>query len=251
VAGRASQGAATTGRSRLGRTTVTPSTTGIVRLPTTRGPALTPRDTEILTWVGRYGVVTADQIARRFFSRDDGAVGQAAAYRRLRKLRELDLLRMDRTFYMEPSVIRLTTRGARQADCGVGPAKLVLAEVRHALAVVDVVEDLLARNRGADLTTERELRIGYRQELADGARPGRNRLPDAVLVIKGKTIAVEVDLTSKRSNDYERILGAYVRQEYDAVWWYVRPRVVARLQEIVKRGRATDFVSVRPLPEDR
>ncbi len=33
-----------------------------------REPVLTPRDVEILSWVGRHGIVKAEQISRRFFS---------------------------------------------------------------------------------------------------------------------------------------------------------------------------------------
>lgn len=220
----------------------------IVRLPATRGPALTARDLDLLRWVCRHGVVTPDQVARRFFSRPDGGVGKGAAYRRLRKLRELDLLRSDHTFYMEPSVQRVTSKGAKLADVGVGPASLVLAEVRHSLALVDLIEDLLQAHPGSTIETERELRIERRGELAARSRrAGRGRLPDGVLTLKGKRIALELDLTSKRSNDLEHILRTYLTESYDAIWWYVRPRVVPRLKEIVRRNRADDLVSVRPL----
>src|SRR5436190_8478207 len=108
------------------------------RLPARRGPQLTDRDVEILAWIGRHGVVTPAQVARHFFTRDDGSVGQWAAYRRLRKLEELGLTREDRTFWREPNVLRLTTAGARLADIDVGPARLVLGELRHTLALVDL-----------------------------------------------------------------------------------------------------------------
>src|SRR5713101_6459930 len=154
------------------------------RLPSRQGPQVTDRDVEILGWIGRHGVVTPAQVARHFFTRDDGTVGLWAAYRRLRKLEELKLIRQDRTFWREANVLRLTGAGARLADIDVGPAKLVLAEVRHTLAVVDLVEALLANSpKGTELRTERELRIERRRELTDGARrPGRGRVPDALLI---------------------------------------------------------------------
>jgi len=199
----------------------------------------------MLRWIGRHGIVTADQVAHRFFRRNDGTVGQGAAYRRLRKLRELDLLRSDHTFYMEPSVLRLTTKGARLADVGVGPARLILAEVHHSLALVDLIEELLSQHPGAMVETERELRIERRGELASGRRrPGRGRMPDGILLNRGTRTALELDLTAKRSNDLERILRTYLTESYDAIWWYVRPRVAPRLAEIVRRNRADDLVSV-------
>ena len=57
------------------------------------GPQVTPRDIEMLTWIGRRGLVTPDQVSARFFSRDGGSLGQWASYRRLRKLEQLHLLR--------------------------------------------------------------------------------------------------------------------------------------------------------------
>lgn len=218
------------------------------RLPQTSGPILTARDFEILAWVGRHGVVTRDQVARRFFARTDGAVGSSAAYRRLHKLDQLGLVVHDRTFWREGSVLRLTGAGARTADSPVGAARLVLAEVHHALAVVDLAEGLLASSpKGTTLVTEREMRIERRRDLADRRRqPGRGRVPDALLVhSKGTKIAIELDLTPKRTRDMEDILAAYRQERFDKVLWYVMPRQTTRVTEIVRHGRASDFVEVR------
>lgn len=217
------------------------------RLPGRRGPQVTDRDIEILGWIGRHGVVTPAQVARHFFARDGGTIGDSAAYRRLRKLHELGLIREDRTFWREPNVVRLTGAGARLADVDVGPAKLVLAEVRHTLAVVDLVETLLANSaQDTTLRTERELRIERRRELTDGTRtPGRGRVPDACFSRGGKTVAVELDMTPKRMRDLEGILIAYLQERYARIVWYVLPRQVERLKEIVRRQRADDVVEVR------
>jgi len=147
---------------------------------------------------------------------------------------------------METSVLRLTRAGATLADADVGPARLVLAEVHHSLAVVDLTEQLLSGNKSATLTTERELRVARRREMAEHTRPiGRGRLPDAVLAKGGKKIAIELDLTTKRANDIERILRRYLQERYEEVWWYVRPKSVDRLRDIVRRNRADDVVAVR------
>jgi hypothetical protein len=217
------------------------------RLPSLRGPQITDRDIEILKWIGRNGIVTPHQVACHHFARDDGAVGQWAAYRRLRKLEQVGLIRHDRTFWRESTVLRLTRSGAALADADVGPARLVLAEVRHALAVVDLVEALLESSpKGTEVRTERELRIERRRELADGhRRVGRGRIPDAVLISRGRQIAVELDLTPKRTRDLENILKAYRQERYDKVVWYVLPRQHTRVKDIVKRNRAADLIEVR------
>jgi hypothetical protein len=169
-------------------------------------------------------------------------------YRRLRKLEELALLRQDRTFWREANVLRLTGAGARLADIDVGPARLVLAEVRHTLAVVDLVEALLAQSpEGTEVRTERELRIGRRRALTDGTwLPGRGRVPDALFILpSGAKIGIELDMTPKRSRDLERILVAYLQERYERIVWYVLPRQVERLNDIVRKQRADDVVQVR------
>lgn len=219
-----------------------------VSLQVSRSPgvAVTGRDVEILEWVGRHGVVTPEQVAEHFFGRDDGSVGYSAAYRRLRKIESLGLLRRNQTFYREAHVLRLTGAGAGLVGDGVHPARLVLAEVHHSIAVVTLTERLLAENPGVTLTTERQIRAeNYRERLA-GQRPrGRGRTPDAVLHFPRKTVAVELDLTPKRSKDFERILVAYKQERFDEVWWYVLPRVVERVSNLVRQNRAADFVSIR------
>jgi hypothetical protein len=120
-----------------------------------RGPQLTERDIEILRWITRHGVVTAELVGRRFFWRDEQETcGRWAAYRRLAALRELGLVLSDAPFAREPAVLRVTREGARIADVGLYPAPLVLSQLRHSLAVVALAEFLLAQHGGAELVTE-------------------------------------------------------------------------------------------------
>src|SRR5271165_6362056 len=101
------------------------------------GHQITARDREILAWIGRHGMVTTDQVAGKFFARDEGPVGKRAAYRRLAVLESLDLVRRDQTpFWRAPWIIRVTQAGADMGEVGVRPARLVEGEVRHAIALV-------------------------------------------------------------------------------------------------------------------
>ncbi len=137
------------------------------------GTHVTARDIEMLSWIGRHGMVTADQVAQHFFARAGGTVGTRAAYRRLRKLEEERLVRRDVTFARWPAVIRVTGPGARVAEIDVDPARLVWAEVRHSLALVDLTEELLATNPGATLVTEREIRaLRFRGAGGEDQAPG-------------------------------------------------------------------------------
>lgn len=216
---------------------------------TRRGPLLTDRDREMLAWIGRHGLVTPEQVARRYFTRADGSVGLRVTYRRLQKLQELALLRRDLTPHASsPNVLRLTRQGARAAEIDVVPARLVESELRHALSLVELMEHLAADNPSAEIRTEREVRASRLKEHRLGARrPGRGRTPDGELGFpSGQTVAVELDLTPKRTLLLERILRAYRQERYDQVWWYVPPGVVPRLSRLVIEERSDDFVEVRP-----
>lgn len=211
---------------------------------------LTERDVALLQWVTRHGVVTAEQIARRFFS------GQSATYRRLRKLIGLGLIRRDPTHYREPFVIRVTPAGARVAGIGVGAADLHLADVHHALALVDLSDRLVSEHPSAILITEREYRATLLRALRAGRRARMSRITDRVLHLapeEGATrVAIELDLTNKRLYGLTRIITAYTdafdpRPDGDgfgAVWWYVNPSAVMRVRAAVKHAHAGDFMTV-------
>jgi hypothetical protein len=212
------------------------------------GHQITDRDRDILEWICRHGLVTTDQVARFFFARDDGADGKRAAHRRLAILGALGLVRRDQTpFWRAPWVIRATQAGADIAESGVRPARLVEAEVRHSLALVDLVEDLASSTKGSTLRTEREIRTDRFHDRREGKlRPGKGRTPDGELTLRdGKVVAIELDLTPKRSKDFERILRAYRQERVDKVWWYVVPGAAPRVAKLVADNRCEDFVEVR------
>jgi Replication-relaxation len=214
-----------------------------------RGPRITPRDVEILEWIGRHGIVTQAQVATRFFDRGSGSVGLWASYRRLRKLGHLGLVQRDPTHWNEPHVLRLTTSGARVADVGLHPAKLVHAEVRHSLALVDLLERLLAAHPAASLTTERELRAERHRQRHAGNAQILGRIPDGVLRWpNGFAVAIELDLTTKRERDSVDIMDRYVASPFARVWWFVPSARAVRLRRIVSEQNAGDLIEVWEWP---
>lgn len=212
------------------------------------GFQLTVRDRAILAWIGRHGIVTPSQVGRRFFSRPSGELGMRATYRRLAKLHFRGFILRDPTAHRDmPHVVRLTPAGARISDSEVAPARLVEAELRHSLSLVDLMELLAVDHPEATIRTERELRTDRRSERMMGNRQlGRGRMPDGELTLSsGKVVAVELDLTSKRTVDCERIIDAYRHERFDFVWWYVVPGAVARVRGLVATGNVDDFIEVR------
>jgi hypothetical protein len=213
--------------------------------PASSKPEITPRDVELLTWAGRYGMVTASQVAGRFFSGVGSGTTSRSARNRLTRLESLDLLRRDIPFARHPGVFRLTTAGAELADAHIAPAGWVLAEIGHSLAVVDLMETLAGEHAGSTVRTEREIR-------ADRGAGGRGRsigtdgrIPDGELILRsGKVVAIELDLTPKRSPDVAKIIRSYQRADYSAVWWFVRPAVVDRMTDVVRETRASKLIEI-------
>jgi Replication-relaxation len=213
--------------------------------PAASQPAVTERDVEVITWIGRYGMVTSAQVANRHFAREGGGTGSRAARNRLTRLESLGLIRRDIPFARHSGVLRLTPAGAELADAHIAPAGWVPAEIAHSLAVVDLMEMLVAEHSGATVTTEREIRVS-RGVTGRGRDLGSaGRIPDGELLMKsGKVVAVELDLTPKPSPEIARIIRSYLRSEYDAVWWFVRPGVVDRISGLVRDAKASKLIEV-------
>jgi hypothetical protein len=165
---------------------------------------------------------------------------------------EPPMLRRELTYYKEPSVLRVTTHGVRYADVGIGPARFVPNEVKHALNIVDLTEELLAKHPKATLVTEREHRAERYRDKRKGLRKTTGRIPDAVFIFpatggqKEKTMAVELDRSPRNRMDIETVVKAYLAERYTEVWWYVRPSRVETVRQVTRRMKVDDFIEVRP-----
>ncbi len=183
---------------------------------------ITARDEELLSFVGKHGVVSIDQVRSHCMA----TAGAHVVARRLRVLEGLGLLRREHTWWKGPHVVMATWKGLRLAGLYYRPARLYLPLVRHALGVIDLAETLLARHLGAEWLTERE--IG--SEWARAERQLPRHLPDGLLVIGERRIAVELELSPKRPIDrYKTILFEYGRRlrlrddlRIDGVWYFVQ-----------------------------
>ena len=213
-----------------------------------RSVRLTPRDLEVLRYAVRHGMVTSDQLGARFFR-------TAAARRRLRALERAGLLVSDRVLAAHPAVVRATPRGARLAGCDLAPASLDLARIRHNLALVDLSEQLLATHPGSSWTTERELRRDRMRAARNGdAWERQRRVPDGLLLLAdGTRVAVELDLTPKRSARLDLLAGAYaVDRDVDTVWWYLPSEVaVSRMRTLVAQRGLEHLIEPRLHRVDR
>jgi hypothetical protein len=212
---------------------------------------LTRRDLEMLSWLARQRVATAEQLARLF------GLDVSKAYRRLRALRRLGLVRHERIFHGQPGVYLATLAGVAWAGEVLPAAKLDIRTLRHDLIVTELCVAYL--RAGLVVTTEREMRVsdsGRRRPryaaLLGGDGPGggpRLHFPDLLAHQPDGLWAVEVELVPKRRRRLDQIVGAYVRARHlSAVVYYTgTPRVDRLVRDAVGRADAVDFVRVRQL----
>jgi hypothetical protein len=120
----------------------------------------------------------------------------------------------------------------------------VLGRLTHVGAINDVRLHLWAQRPDAEWICERQLEL----ELAKGARRGR-RIPDGVLHLEGRSVAVEVELTPKQPETVEAVLTHH-SQRFDAIMYYCAPQTIRLLTRLEKTGRWPKL-EVRELPLPR
>jgi hypothetical protein len=208
---------------------------------------LDPQDLVVLRDLVRFGVLAADQIARRY-----GHPSLAAI--RIPILRDGRVILKWRDTLDGAHVYSPTSLGKHL--CGVEVDRLTTNErhLAHDVAVVDLADYLLSHNPDLEWATERELRRVL--EAVGPPRPhlpGDNRhRPDGLLLGRGQRVAIELEHSDKYEQRYTRI-SRWFATEYrlDRVRWYVdQPRILRRLRKINEQhGFARDIpLEIEPFP---
>jgi len=240
------------------------------------GGRLTVRDHEIVRYIARHRMVTAEQL-RHEWRRRGAPLPHRSAYRRMQIARSFGLVVMERCLVGRPAVFLAAREGLAMAGVeNAVPAKVVLATFDHDLAVVDLVRVL--EESGAEVITEREL---WASDVAMARRDGRHprycpvierladgrvtavHVPDAVAVRQvadgGEPWAQEVELTLKSTHRLERLVRAYrdADQLAGVVYWTASEQIARAVRSAARRvwaagpspgGRsAQEVVLVRPL----
>lgn len=177
---------------------------------------ITERDREVLEFLCGYGMATAEQVRREFFGSSPNG-----AYRRLKALEELGLLRSERVFYGEPGIYVVTEPGARMARMDLPPPRRYRERIHHTLEVIELSWALRSDEfeDASGWVCERRIRhermVARREEQGGRLRPGSSvgRIPDGILLLSdGSEVAIELELTPKRKASYRRIFDSYERQ---------------------------------------
>lgn len=196
------------------------------------------RDLELLRIVGEQYAVTLPQLARMM-----GCSSHAARW--LRSRWERAGWACGRALLVgAPVFVWLTRRGQSLAGVEYSVWRPNAGRLAHIAAVTDVRLHVLDGHPGAAWVCERELH----RELA--ATPGsrQRHRPDGLVVIDGREVAVEVELTLKRRARIEQIMRELVAR-YGSVTYFAAPaprRALQQVAEEIGRGR----IQVLELPKE-
>jgi hypothetical protein len=142
----------------------------------------------------------------------------------------------------QPVFVWLTRRGQRTAGSEYSLWRPNPGALGHIAAVTDVRLWVAQRHPGAGWVCEREL---AREARLTGTR-GQHR-PDGLVVLDGRELPVEVELSHKRPARRERIMRELIARYGQAV--YFAPDGPRQLLEQTARSIASERVQVLELPE--
>ena len=187
------------------------------------------RDVELLRVVGEQYAVTLPQLARLMECSTHAARWLRSRWERAGWARGRAML------VGEPVFVWLTRRGHGISGLDYAVWRPSPGMLAHVAAVTDVRLDVTARHPGAEWVSERELH----REFGSDARTHRHHRPDGLVVLDGREVAVEVELTLKRRARMERIMRELVAR-YGSVSYFAAPaprRTLERLAAEVGGGR--------------
>lgn len=208
---------------------------------------ISARDLEVLLFVARFGVVPSSAIAA------SAKTGQTVSYGRESRWIEHQLVRTLEPINGSGRLLVCTREGLRAVGLqGLGPGYVSVGRRPHAIAVATLAAQL--ESEGQPVLSERELaaeedaerkRI-YSAQLSDG----RFHRPD--LVLRGKELAIEVELSQKAGWRLDAIVRAWrravIQKRFDGVRYICGPRALRAVRNAVRRTSTERFVEAVALP---
>lgn len=157
-----------------------------------------------------------------------GFTGQRACDRRLRKLINAGYIKKKRILYGISAIYQATNKARLIVD--VNPSGLVrLEHIKHDITVTDTAIHFIRSGVPLSaITTEKQL------HMMDGFSQRKHR-PDFLFTHEGKTACVEVELSLKDRNRFERIMKDNFIN-YDRQIWVVQD-LRSKIARILKENR--------------
>jgi predicted transcriptional regulator len=197
---------------------------------------LTARDLDILRFINDFGFCEMPHINQRF------GLKHPRNYQIMGRLIHSELVKCDAIFYRRHRMFRLTGKGAKYTDL---PAlhRVALGNFKHNLSLIEVYLKLRALYSEATWISERALKhdkyfkgVGQHGHVSDG-----------ILLLNDRQVAIEVELTSKGKNRWEKILNAYSAElSINEVWYYATQAVSQSLCALASK---MPFIKVFDLNE--
>ena len=166
------------------------------------------RDLDALCWVGEQYAVRADQLGVWL------ACNPRTVQRLVARLREQHFVEVRRLLVGEPAWVIPTVKGLRAAGLSFGAWRPRLGSLAHVLAVTEVRLYIQSRSPQAEWVCERTL--------AREKQTPQEHLADAVVLLNGRQLAIEVELTVK-SKRRTRMIIEELTGRYDGVLYYSAP----------------------------
>jgi hypothetical protein len=192
---------------------------------------LHPLDIVVVRDLVRFGILTNDQIDRRYGN-------PLITAQQLPLLVTGGFVEPWRQLIKGAAVYSASASGARIARTGLKASRPTYDHLRHDIAVVDLADYLLAHEIDAEWRTEREASRVLRTEIPltrrRGAPKGPGHRPDGLLLVGGKRLAIELEHSDKGDYRYARICRWFaLNLRLDGLRWYVDDeKIIARLRRV-------------------
>jgi len=204
-------------------------------MPSTSG--FSDRDLRLLAWMGEQYAARLDHLQAMM-----GTRSMDPAQRFAWRLCEAQFARKERIVTHHPTWVMPTAAGL--AVCGL-PYEVwtpALGRLAHVGAINDVRAHVQAQRPESEWISERQLEL----EVAKAARRGKH-LPDGVLILEGRNVAIEVELTAKKPEQAEAALDDHA-EGFDGILYYCAPKAYRQLTRLKQTGRWPKL-QVRELPQ--
>ena len=190
------------------------------------------RDLYALRWIGEQYAVRADQLVAWL------GCNPRTVQRLLARLREQGLADVRRLLVGEPAWVIPTVKGLRACGLQFGAWRPRLGSLEHVAGVTEVRLHVQARAGESEWVCERVL--------AREKQTPQEHLVDGLVLLDGRRIAIEVELTVKSKRRVRAIIDE-LSGRYDAVLYYCAPGPLRLISELAADG-AWPSLGIRQLP---
>lgn len=204
---------------------------------------LTPRQLDILKWIGEQYAVRMDHIqillgrTATQKTKEDGVASVTLTRKTVLSSWEKNgLVHYTKFFYKKPAWVWLTGRGIHHVGLPFRSREPSIQFLNHYHQINSV--RLFLETKGiTSWVSERHLRYKLEANLQMQKDASRNtkrpHLPDGVVTYDGKEIAVEVELTRKSDSIIDAILSD-LDQRYQYIWYFTSGSTKLALEEKIK-----------------